>query len=180
MDRAGPALAAVVWCGALAGCGSSGLSVEHDYSPGVDFGAYRTYAWSTDAGDLSRNMAIDAPTDALIRASVDESLSRAGFTRVALDAEPQLSVGYIVTVTAQVVRPVGAEVDRSGGVYDSSPTDRWFEEGTLEVGLVDLVLQDVVWKGLARSDMGAVAASADRSDRVRRVVREIFKGFPPA
>ena len=164
-----------------AACGSGGLSVEHDYSPGVDFAAYSTYAWSTEQGDLSRNMAIDPATDLLVRSAVDEAMMRAGYVRVALETNPQMSVGYIVEVTAQVMREGGpdAQVTRTAGMYDSSPTDRWFEEGTLEIGLVDLGMGRVIWKGLARSDLGSVTEVSDRRQRVGRVVDEIFKGFPP-
>ena len=166
----------------LEACGSGGVSVERNYSPDTDFGRYATYEWSTESGELRGNPVIDEASDVRIRNAIDREMARAGFTRAAPGQTPHLTVGYLARVEALVQRrgdPNAADVDRYGGVYDSSPADRLFEEGALEVGIVDPRAHRVVWRGVARTELGAVSDAADRERRVDRVVAELFKGFPP-
>jgi len=117
-----------------------------------------------------------------VRRAIDAELSRAGLERREA-GESSLTVGYIARTSRQVERPTGdpraAEVDRYGGVYDSSPSDRWFEEGSLEIGLVDVRRQRVVWRGTATAELDPASDPAERERRIGWVVREILKDFPP-
>ena len=176
-----PAASAVVALFTV-GCGSGGLSVDRDYDPDTDFTTFSTYAWSTESGDLSGSRIADEFTDVRIRRAIDAELARAGLERRET-GDSALTVGYIARVSRQVERPTGdpraADVDRVGGVYDSSPSDRWFEEGSLEIGLVDVRRQRVVWKGIGTAELAPAPDPAERERRIEQVVREILKDFPP-
>lgn len=165
----------------LAGCASGGIEIEHDHDPTQDFSLYTTYSWSTDRGPLSRGLQIDEFTDARIRGAVDAELARSGLRRV--DREnAELTIGYIARIEPQRERalddPRAADVDRYGGVYDSSPSDRVFEQGSVELGLVDVRRNRVVWRALAQAEMDPSRDAAERERRIVRVIGEMFKTFP--
>ncbi len=177
-SRLGPALLGLCL---LTACGG-GLSIERDYDPDQDFSVYTTYAWSTPRGDLSRSALIDEFTDVRVRRAIDVEMARAGFER-SDPGSSDLTVGYIARVDTQVERsvndPTTAPVDRVGGTYDRSPSDRIFEEGSLEIGLVDVRRNRVVWRGTARAEMDPAATSVEREQRIERAIQQIMKEFPP-
>lgn len=182
VDRRQRGTLAAVLTVALSGCGSGGVSIERTYSPETDFGRYSTYAWSTPSGELTRSPLINEDTDAKIRSAIDQEMARIGFRKADVEEESHLTIGYLVTVESRVERPAGGPDDaatgRYGGVYDTSPLDRWIEEGTMEVGIVDRRMERVVWKGTARMDLDSVTDIRDRERRVDRIVRELFDHFP--
>jgi hypothetical protein len=165
----------------VSACASGGIEVDHDFDPTQDFSLYTTYSWSTDRGSLSRTLNIEEFTDARIRSAVDAELARSGLRMVDLETA-ELTVGYIARLEPQRERavddPRAADVDRYGGVYDSSPSDRVFEQGSLEVGLVDVRRNRVVWHALAQAEMDPSRDAAERERRIVRVVQEMFKTFP--
>jgi hypothetical protein len=165
----------------LAGCASGGIEIEHDHDPTQDFSLYTSYSWSTDRGPLGSALEIDEFTDARIRGAVDAELARSGFRMVDLDSA-ELTIGYIARIEPQRERamndPRAADVDRYGGVYDSSPSDRVFEQGSLELGLVDVRRNRVVWRALAQAEMDPSRDASERERRIVRVVQEMFKTFP--
>ncbi len=169
-------------CTALLGaCASGGLEIDHDFDPTQDFSLYSNYSWSTGRGGLTQALEIDEFTDARIRSAVDAEMARAGFRMVGLESA-ELTVGYIARIEPQRERavddPRALDVDRYGGVYDTSPSDRIFEQGSLEVGLVDVKRRRVVWRALAQAEMEPSPDATERERRIVRVVGEMFKTFP--
>lgn len=157
----------------LLACGSGGVHVEHTHSPDAEFERYATYGWSTASGELTGSAWVDDWTDVRIRSAIDLALARRGLSKVSSGAAPDLTVGYL----ARVDGPLAPRRDPAAA---ATPSDRWFEEGSLEVGLVDPRAERVVWKGLARMELDRVGGDpADRDRRIHRVVSELFKDFPP-
>jgi Domain of unknown function (DUF4136) len=166
-SRARRPLPAALAC-LLAGC--SGLRVETRSAPGVDLGAYTTYAWSVPPAPAATggSVALDAPLEAELVREVDRGLAAKGLAEVPAD-EADLRVRYLVGVRERV--------QLSDPYYYDAVTR--YEEGTLILDLVDAATGASVWRGVARARLRERSDERTRARRLAEAVAAILDRYPP-
>jgi hypothetical protein len=155
------------------GCWSH-IEVAAQHDPGVDFRAYRTYAWMS----RSRSDAVE-PTDELVlvvRASVDHELNARGF-RLGNTGVPDLLVGFGVRFRNRTTDSFTEyyAYRLSGG--EDSPHDAYmygYEEGTLAVDIIDAHTRQPLW----HATVTAVVGDEPSAERVRDAVHAMFERLP--
>ena len=166
------ALAAVM----VAAGGCAPVRVSTFVERGIDFQAYRTYAWAPKAqlavGDprLDNNEMFQRT----IQAAVAKELSARGFERLE-SGHADLVLHYHASVT-QRVDANGAD-ERYGYCDDCRPSV--FEAGTLTLDFVDARTNRLVWRGWAESTLdGLIESQAWLDRRVGESVARIIQKLP--
>lgn len=175
-------LAALV---ALAGCASSGPTVNTDRDPGVDLSAYRTFGFikplSTDRQGYS------TLASRRLKQSTRREMESRGYKYT--ESNPELLVNFNVNVRErQEVRssPAAARYGYYGyrwGLYDpwgGYPADVYtvnYKIGTVAVDVVDAQRKQLVWQGMVE---GRVSNKEMRnpSGTIDEVIARIFTKFP--
>jgi hypothetical protein len=157
---------------ALAGC--SGISVEHDYDPNVDFSRFKTWAWAppqpqADGSDFSR---VSNLTMERIHGAVERELTGKGYPT----SEPDKADFWVQHYAA-----VGQRVEPYAGYNHGWYGDDIIvtEEGTIVVDFISPKDRRLVWRGTARSAIDEDMTPEDRESRIREAVKEILAQFPP-
>lgn len=151
-----------------------------DFTPGVEFGPYGTYAWDEDAirrgGDvrLENNPFFE---DALYGA-LEGELGARGINRA--QADPELLVHYHLAVEDHIE------------VYESDPQSGYpaaeygpgtevvqYQQGTFVVHFVDAETGEDLWIGWAQGDIGnALESNSEMQQWVDDAVSRMFRDFP--
>jgi hypothetical protein len=171
----------------------SGIRVNTDYDPAVDFSALRTFAWidpelreeprpenAMPTDPFTRNTLIDKR----VREEVEANLKSRGYQPAAEGETPDFLLRYEL-----VSRPVERDypVFVSGGYgygyrgygygtgvgYGRSVT---YDEGTLIIDVIDPATQRIAWRGYGTSQSRDAQLDAER---VQQNVTEILERFPP-
>jgi hypothetical protein len=118
--------------GALVAC--SGISVNQDFAPGIDFQSYQTYAWMPNQGATrgSNDLA-----DQRIRSAVEGQLRAKGF-RPAPSGDPDFYVGYHLILDEEVDYTTYNDYWGPGQIVKG-----WLNaDGTTEERVYDVALSD--------------------------------------
>lgn len=176
-------VAALVAIAVLAGC--SGISVNADFDPAVNFAALRSYAWLPAGGERrSDDPRLDnSLLNQRIERAIDDALASKGFTKVAVD-----DADFLVTFHINVDQRLDVTTiptaygyrGRWGGGFGGMETrvDQ-YEQGTLLIDFVDKGKADLLWRGSGQTRLSEHRSPEDREKRVREVVAAILKQFPP-
>jgi hypothetical protein len=155
---------------AAAGC-TSGPAVRVDKSPTVNLAEYKTFGFydhsSNDRGQYSSIMTMR------LQQATRTQLEKLGYTYDSHD--PQLRVNFLVRVTDKQeihTNPGLLYRPRIGGSLETVD----YKAGTLNIDLVDVRTNALVWQGTAE---GRVShdASQNPGPAVDAVVAEIFQRF---
>ena len=161
----------------LAAVSAAVAGVNVNYSQKVDFSGFKTYAWKkgTEAPNLL--------TEKRIHTAVEEQLNANGLTRV--EESPDI---YVITHTAA---SSSARLDVNGFGYagygwtgqqyfvPGMVTERENFRGTLIVDLLDTTGKELIWRGSAEENLGIDTNPETVGRKVFKVVKEMFKDFPP-
>jgi hypothetical protein len=175
----------------LAAC--SGVRVDTDYDPAVDFAPLRSFAWleeplreeprpenAVPSDPFTRNTLIDKR----VRDDIAAQLVSRGYRAAAEGEAPDFLVRYEV-VSRQIERDYPVYVGGgygygyrhgyygSGVGYGGSTT---YDEGTLIIDVIDPASQQIAWRGYGTSQSRDAWMDADR---LHTSVSEILKRFPP-
>lgn len=155
----------------LGGC--SGIEVSHDYDPGQDFRALRTWAWAPVKPDsVSEISRVSTLSHERIQRAVANELTSRHFREVEL-----VEADFWVRYHAAVGQRVEGEPNSSDGWYTS---DLWVQdEGTLVVDVISVKDHRLVWRGAARTEIEFEMTPEEREARIQELVRRIFEQFPP-
>lgn len=166
-------------CGVVSVAASAGVSVEVSEKPGVDYSAYKTYAWKIRA-DLHPDhpMAIGSEADLRIRRLADEALADSGFEPVEIE-EADLWINY-VGYDRDLLQIEGTTKTIAGNVKWIGDPDahsmRNYLEGTLVFEVVDAKTGRMVWSGWAS---GAAPTEEKLRAKAPKAIKRIFHYFPP-
>lgn len=166
----------------LAGC--SGIKVNSDYDPAVDFASLRNYAWLPRAPEGTGDPRLDSSllNDRIERA-IDDSLRAKGLTKVAAEQADffvTFHIGIDQKLDVTTIPTTYGYYGRWGGFYGGTETrvDQ-YEQGTLLIDFVDQGKDDLLWRGSGQTRISEHRSPEDREKRVREVVEAILGQFPP-
>lgn len=177
-----------ILCLVLVFAGCAGVAVQTDYDPAKapQLASYRTYAWLEQP--VSNEARVNNPImRGVVQAAVERELAAKGLRRAAPGVDPDVRIAWAAVVRDRVAIDTlpGWYGYSMGGWYGpgwgfGAPMTRVREyvEGTLVVDLIDARANELVWRGVAESEVADTAEQ--RAERLRESVHELFEGFPPA
>ena len=161
----------------ISGC--STLTVNQDFDPGVDFSAYRSYAWiEQDQSNISGLVA-----QRVVRA-VNAKLVRNGMEEV--PDNPDLLVTYYFGSHETInVSGSGYGYGSYFGAYGwgggaSSGDVNNVTWGNLIIDLVDAERQELVWRGSAKKAIDPNPTTEEMDAGIKDAVGKIFAQYPPS
>ena len=167
--------AAAAIAGVLA-CATASLKTDVGYDKQGDFRRYKTWAWKDD-GSIR-----DATWKRRVQAVLEDELARHGLTRSEPNADLWLAVHWRLSTDTQVVS-YSPGWGYGWGPYWAAPAMTTVYEipaGTMIVDLVDVGKKEIVWRATASGEIRANKENAEREDRLREILAQLFAGYPPA
>ena len=164
---------AILSLGACATPLTKNINIDAEAEPGVDFTAYRTYAWLATAQILNdpdgqwEPRGLDA--DAEIQFLVNQQLRKRGITQAATD--PDMYVAYI------------AGVDMAAVKWKKDPTTKLDvlknePAGALALILLDATTGNPIWGAVASDNVQGTSTVDDTRKRLDYAVSKMFKRLP--
>lgn len=164
------------------------MEVKTSHDAGVDFSAYRTYAWKAREGEPPNHpLAEGSPLDGKIRGAVDAGLARAGLQKVEApseshpetDAEPDLRLSYVAYVEDELTIE-GTRREVAPGISWVGDPDAHaqihYQHGTLVITIEDVERGEAVWSGWA-SDVATTLVKLEK--KAEKAAGKIVAHFPP-
>jgi hypothetical protein len=151
----------------LALAGPAAAKIHTDHHPGTRFGERRTYTFME--GTPARRERLEA----VLHAAIEEELQAKGLSRAEEGAD-------LIVVTHAAPQGTGG-LDPDRFVYGGVPWEGWGDHsdraGALVVDLLDGGTRQLIWRAIVT---GTLPQSEDGAIRkVRKVVRKMFRDFPP-
>jgi hypothetical protein len=167
----------------LVATGCATISVATDFDHTVDFARYRTF--TVAGGQLNVNGVSDNG-NTLVKDRIKNALvaTLRGKGLVEATERSDLIVGYWAGARSRTeiegMPPYAPEMGPYwyGGWWGPGYTQWWtrtYEEGTLVIDLVDQATHRLVWRAYARTEIKPPVTE----ERVRQLVENAFKSFPP-
>lgn len=183
------AMAVAVLTAALTWACGGGISVQTDYDPGVDFGAYSTFAVLDAAGGEQ----LPPFVDQRVKSSIASTLTAKGMRQVNSESEADVAVGYQFTSeqrsSYQTVNTGwgGYGYGGWGGWYGpgmsmgtSTTTERRYEVGTLIIAVFDVAKKQMVYSSTGSKTLEDNPGTPEESQRrIDEAVGKILEDFPP-
>ena len=162
----------------LTAFGCSGIKVDVEFDPEVDFSQYKTYRWARQKQQVMPKKPTDiAFMDKHIKLEADSLLAQKGYVKAKYDEEAEFLVAYFLTAQDKVnVNYYGygyGYYGWGGGGYASTYR---YKEGTLVLDIVDASEMELVWRGWASTD---IHSREEAQYKIPRAVRETLRRFPP-
>ncbi|MET0890595.1 MAG: DUF4136 domain-containing protein [Stenotrophomonas maltophilia] len=172
------ALCIAVVAASLVACAST-PTVNTDFDPAANFGAYRTYSWAvkpTAGSPLVQQRIVDGINARLqakgLREVPQGDIALAAHT--VTDRKQTLDTFY----TGTGMGGWGWRGGWGGGMGNATTTVRTYEVGTLVLDMFDTRTKQAVWRGTASS---TVPSSPDKINAaVEIALDKMLAGFPPA
>ena len=156
--------------------------VKHNYVPGTNFAAFKTYRWI----DLPNAEKPDQIVDQQIRTAIDNNLAKKGLTKATGETADVL-VAYQVAVTQE--RQWNAYSTggygygggwRYGGMGGTTTaTSSTLNVGTLAFDVYDTTVKQLVWKGTATKTLNPSKDPKKNQERLQKAMDKLLKNFPP-
>jgi hypothetical protein len=153
--------------------GCSSYRVSHDYDPGADLAALRTYDWMPPPQGASQS-AEEVPQrntliETRVKNAVNAQLAAKGLRRDAKN--PDFLIDYQISTKDKIrARNYTFIADKRLETY---------EEGTLVLDFVAPNGKDLLWTGMARRSLDRNPTAEKTDKRIKGAVEEILKDFPP-
>lgn len=162
----------------LIGCAS--LKVSHDYDPGIDFAALKTFDWIPMSGQAGASEL----TLKKIVGAVNRQLNEKGFTMnssspdflIGMQVSGKTSYGGSLGLGASVGIPVGKGYVSVGGGKSKAREKR---EGELVLDFINPESKSLIWRGTVSSTINPHASAAEQQDLINRAVSGMLEQFPP-
>ncbi len=170
---------------ALVVCACSGIQVNTDYNPEVDFSRYQTFEWAERAGSGDDALIDNELVDRRFRRAVESELASRGMERVR-SGQPHLVVGYQLVLDNRVSYQTVNTYYGSGwgyrgvygGVGTTQTTAREYTVGTLIIDFYDARLRELVWRGSGEGKVNQARNPEESQERINEVVTLILEDFP--
>jgi hypothetical protein len=173
---------ALVVFGLLPAC--SGISVDSDYDPSVDFSALRNYAWMDDEIPQTAELVQGSLLIHRVRAAVDPWLAANGRALV-----PSEQADFLVrqsVITRERIEAWSGSVGYSTGHpwWNGLPiyTDTTLAIYAETILILDFLTPDgerLLWRGIGELDSFGADTPQERSLRVQETAEAILAQFPP-
>ena len=176
---------------ALFGCGS-GISVQSDWDPGVDFSAFNTFAVLDEA---TGGGGLDQLTQNRIKTSISNTLQAKGMRQVDSADDADAAVGWQVTTEERSsFQTVNTGWSNYGwgwnrgwhgstmgvGMTTSQTTETRYEVGTLIIALVDVERDEMIFVGQGSKTLPSGNQTPEQAQaRIDEAVAKILEDFPP-
>lgn len=160
----------------LLSAGCSTLEVSTDYDKSADFTKYRTYTWGK--GEEIKNTIVKKR----IEAAVDQQLASKGLKKVESGPDVAVFVHPRLSKETQVhtySSGWGYGYGWYGGMGTTTSTVQEIPVGTLIVDLVDVQKKELVWRGIAKSQLDSEASAEQRQEKLDEAMRRLFESYPP-
>jgi hypothetical protein len=175
--RAGIALAALAL---VAGACAAGLQYTHDFDPGANMTAYRTYIWATPPAENGRGM--NPLVERRVIAAIDQQLQAKGY-QLSTTGEADFAVNFLLTTSEQTdystyYTGMGYRGGWYGGMGTSTTRAYTTTNGTLIVDIFDFRSRELVWRGTAAGTVEQNASPEQRDMRIQEAAAGILGPFP--
>lgn len=154
---------------------SSALKMDVGFDKRADFSRYKTWGWKDD-GSIR-----DAVWKRRVQAVFEDELAKHGLTRSDESPDLWVAVHWRLSTETQVVSYSPAW-GYSWSPYWAAPAMTTVYEipaGTMLIDLVDVGKKEIVWRGTASGEIRANKENAEREDRFREILAQMFAGYPP-
>lgn len=162
----------------------SGIAVDSDYDPSVDFSALRNYAWMDDGHPQTAELVQGSLLIHRVRAAVDPLLTRNGCALVSAEQADFLIQQSVVT---------RERVEAWTGSYGYHAGHPWwnglpiYTDTTLAIYPETLLVLDflapdgkrLLWRGIGELDSFRADTPQERALRVQETAEAILEQFPP-
>ncbi|MBW2424156.1 MAG: DUF4136 domain-containing protein [Deltaproteobacteria bacterium] len=165
----------------------SGLRVQNDWDPSVDFSRFQTFTIL-----VNEEPAMSPLIDRRIRAAIGDQLDAEGLREVGSIEEADLAIGYQVATeqrhTYQTVstgwHSHGFRHSRRshwhGTTMASSTTRRRaYTVGSLVIAVFDAESMELVWEGSGSRRISASSNPEQSRQRILDAVQRVMRDFPP-
>ena len=155
------------------------MSVETEYSRGVDFSDFSTFRYE----ESSMSIADTNPTaHARIVEAIKRELTANGLSEA--HSYPELYVTYYADTTKDTTVD-SSELDYSAnsqfyltGTLSQSTSIRSFDRGTIVVDLWNAESHELIWRGQVQKYLGRNPDA--QLDKIDEGIARVFRDFPPA
>lgn len=168
-------LGALVLASAIACSAASTLQTNFGHDQKADFSRYRTWSWKDD-GSIH-----DPVWKRRVQAVLEDELAKHGLTRKEPDADLWVGVHWRLTQEEQVYS-YSPGWGYGWGSYWAAPamtTVYQVPAGMMIIDLVDTGKKEIVWRATASQEIQANKENAEREDRLREILAQLFAGYPP-
>jgi hypothetical protein len=187
-----PVVAVVVVLLAMGVALSAGVKVRASFDKEYDFTKPKTFGWHPDgAGEIKLlQLSGDDPVkllerfDPVMKEAIATELTKRGFV-LATNGKPDLVVHYYVLIgpnSESQFRGQFIGAVPPWGLPDFAMTTtsfKVFEQGTVVVDLMDAPRKEIVWRGVAETEIQRQRTPAERDARIRAGIADLLKKFPP-
>lgn len=143
------------------GCAKPAFDVSAVFDPLAIFPSEATVSWDDEANHPPDNPEVQAHDyDRLLKQVSNEEFGKRGYTIVASGA-----ADYLLSYELTIHRWISAEKTQA--------------TGTLSLSLVDTKTRNRVWLGYGRAQVLVGLSEEERSERLRLILVEMLKEFPP-
>jgi hypothetical protein len=169
----------------------AGAKIKVDRHPKFDFSTLKTWAWNPSGpGDVkvwitaeSKSEPVKRTYEPVIMKAVEDELARSG-RALASGGQPDFMVTYYMLVT------VGTNAQQMGqflpsvaqyGVPPFAPATTAlsvYPRGTLVLDIASPDVNHVVWRAVAQAEVELDRTEAQRSARLRVVIRDVVQKIP--
>jgi hypothetical protein len=159
---------------ALAAAACSTLELNTDYTPGTDFGKYRTFEFRPAAQPKNPVAARS------VSYAVGQTLEAKGMKEVAQGGD--------LLIYGHFVRDEKLQFDTYGyttvgwygwGYSPAVTTARVIPVGTLLIDLVDASTKKLVWRGMVKDEIDAQLYPEEREKKAIGIAKQLFADYPP-
>lgn len=159
---------------ALAAAACSTLELNTDYTPGTDFGKYRTFEFRPAAQPKNPVAARS------VSYAVGQTLEAKGMKEVAQGGD--------LLIYGHFVRDEKLQFDTYGyttvgwygwGYSPAVTTARVIPVGTLLIDLVDASTKKLVWRGMVKDEIDTQLYPEEREKKAIGIAKQLFADYPP-
>ena len=159
---------------ALGTAACSTLELNTDYTPGTDFGKYRTFEFRPAAQPKNPVAARS------VSYAVGQALEAKGMKEVEKDGDLQIYGHFVRDEKLQFDTYGYSTVGWYGWGYGTAVTTaRVIPVGTLVLDLVDASTKKLVWRGIVKDELDTQLLPEEREQKAIRIARQLFQDFPP-
>jgi len=161
-----------------------------DYDRSVDLTQYKTFDWVkrekipiVRIDEASKAELSDRAIDEQVRHLVEEQLRKKGFQKainetdvlISYFADGKLDLGWSKSASSLTASP-RLNYDHWRPFYNVSNDYQLQKKGTLTIDIVDRATKKIVWRASASDTVSKVK---DIPKRIEKVIKKMFKKFPP-
>jgi hypothetical protein len=184
-------VAVAVLLGLVATVAIAGPKVQVQRDPEFDFATLKTWTWNPSGpGDVkviitadSKSEPVKQTYEPVIMKAVEDELAKRGLAR-ASGAQPDFNVTYYVLITAATASQEMGQFLPAVTQYGVPPfapqttSLSIYPKGTLVVDVATPEPRHVVWRAVAQAEIDLEKTDAQRSARLRNIVRDVVSKLP--